>query len=179
MTSALYATIWASMALFAAGELAKAYARDRSSNWPWLVWAGGVLLCVVHMAIAMAVRYSWNFDDAARDTAVRAAAVYGFTWHGSVYVNYVFTLMWLAETVWWAASPRSYASRPAAVVWPSRLFYFVVVFNAVVIFARPPARPAGVALVAVLVLAWAGSRIGQGFSGSRESRTMMPRTPNR
>jgi len=179
MTGALYATIWTSMALFVAGELAKAYTRDRPAKWPWLVWAAGVLLCVVHMAIAMAVRYSWNFDEAARDTAARAAAVYGFSWHGSLYVNYLFTLMWLGETAWWAASPLSYAARPAALVWVSRLFYFVVVFNAVVIFARTPARPVGVALVAILALAWAGSRIRQGFSGSRQARTMMRRTPDR
>ena len=152
--TALYATIWTAMALFVAGEVAKTYARDRPVKWPWLLWAAGAILCAVHMGVAMAVRYAWNFDEAVRDTAAQAAVVYGVTWPGSLYVNYVFTLTWLAETAWWAVSPRTYAARPAAVVWLSRLFYFIVIFNAVVVFARGPARPFGVVLVAVLAAAW-------------------------
>ena len=106
----------------------------------------------------MAVRYAWNFDEAVRDTAAQAAVIYGVSWQGSLYVNYLFTLTWLAETVWWAASPRTYATRQAAVVWLSRLFYFVVIFNAIVVFARMPARLFGVALVGVLAAAWARTR---------------------
>jgi hypothetical protein len=155
MNTILYATIWAAMMLFVAGEAGKSSVeRGRVPRWTWQASAAGIMLCIVHMAIVMAARYSWNHEEAARSTAAQAASVYGVNWQGSLYVNYLFVLIWLSETVWSAVSPRSYCSRSAAVAWTARLFYLVIIFNAIVVFVRPEARPLGVALVAVLVGSW-------------------------
>ena len=155
VTTALYATIWLSMFLFVAGEAGKRFVRaDNTPKWPWWAWTIGVTFCAVHMAIAMAVHYGWNHQAAVRATAEQAAAVYGITWTGGLYVNYVFLLIWAGETAWWAISTRAYLSRGAALVWSLRAFYFVIIVNAVVVFARPAMRPAGLLLLAALVVSW-------------------------
>ena len=155
MNTALYVTIWLSMILFVAGEAGKRFARaERRSLWPVWAWAVGVVLCAVHMVIAMAVRYGLSHRDAVRGTAEQAAAVYGIGWSGGLYVNYVFLLIWAGETAWWATSPRTYLSRGAILEWSLRTFYFVIIFNAVVVFARPMMRPVGMLLIAALVATW-------------------------
>jgi hypothetical protein len=152
---ALYSTIWLSMILFVAGEAGKRFVRaDTAARWPWRAWALGVILCAVHMVIAMAVRYGWNHQDAVRATAEQAAAVYGITWRGSLYVNYVFLSIWAGEAAWWAISPRTYLGRHAVLVSLLRAFYFLILINGAVVFARPIVRPAGMLLIAALAGTW-------------------------
>jgi hypothetical protein len=155
VNTALYVTIWLSMILFVAGEAGKRFARaDSSMKWPRWAWTIGVTLCAVHMGMAMAVRYGWNHQEAVRATAEQAAAVYDINWRSGLYVNYVFLLIWAGETAWWAASPRTYLSRGAILEWSLRTFYFVIIFNAVVVFARPMMRPVGMLMIAALVATW-------------------------
>ena len=155
MSTALYSTIWLSMILFVAGEAGKRFVRaDKPVRWPWWAWTVGVALCAVHMGMAMAGRYGWSHQDAVRATAEQTAAVYGLHWNGGLYVNYVFLLVWARDTALWAMSPRTYLSRGALLTWSLRAFYSVIVFNAVVVFARPVMRPAGILLIATLIGAW-------------------------
>jgi hypothetical protein len=101
VNTALYLTIWLTVILFVAGEAGKHFARaDNSLKWPRWAWAVGVVLCAVHMVIAMAVRYGWSHRDAVLATAEQAAAVYGIGWSGGLYVNYVFLLIWAGEIAW-------------------------------------------------------------------------------
>ena len=150
----LYTTIWAAVALFVAGEAANAGGSSRLARWDWRVWAAGVALCAVHMAVAMSARYGWNHDDAVRQTAAQAATVYGVSWRGGLYVNYLFLALWATETLWRGASPAAYASRPAALRWGMRAFYLLILFNAAVVFAGPRRRIIGVALMSALVMVW-------------------------
>lgn len=155
MNTALYWTIWLSMTLFVVGEAGKRVVRAGNTlKWLRRAWTIGVILCAVHMGIALAVRYGWRHRDAVLATADQAAAVYGISWRGSLYVNYVFLLIWAGDAASWAISPRTYLCRRAALVWSLRAFYFVVLVNAVVVFARPIMRPAGIVLIAALVGAW-------------------------
>jgi hypothetical protein len=155
VTVALYATIWSAMILFVAGEMGKGRTELAEAR-AWRAWAAGAVLCAAHIAIAMSVRHGWNHDDAVRETAARAAGVYGFGWRGSLYVNYAFLVVWIAEIVWWAASAATYVQRPALVTWLLRTFYAIIIINAVVIFASPGGRVAGVLLS--IWLAWVWSR---------------------
>jgi hypothetical protein len=155
LNTALYAAIWTALVLFVAGEAGKA--RDAlcgARGWGWRAWTAGAVLCAAHMAMAMALRHGWSQQAAAAATARQTARVYGIDWAGGLYVNYAFLVVWIAEAVWWGLSPAHYAVRNAAVTWTLRSFYFVVIFNGVVIFAGPPGRIAGVLLVAGLVWTW-------------------------
>ncbi len=156
MTIAMYATIWAAMLLFVAGEAGKGRAVARAAaSWPWRAWLVGVALCAVHVTIAMAVHHGWDHEHAIRETMERTAEVYGVGPRAGLYVNYLFVVAWAAEVVWWAAWPILYAGRPPALTWALRAFYFIIIVNGVVIFASPQGRVIGVPLVAYLLWVWA------------------------
>jgi hypothetical protein len=106
------------------------------------------------MALAMAVRHAWSHDAAVAETARQTAAVFGVNWGGGVYVNYLFTASWLAESWWWRVNSDGYARMPKAVLWTLRAFYFTVIVNAAIVFASPARRMAGALLAIVLLWTW-------------------------
>jgi len=168
---ALFATIWAALCLFVAGETGKrALERSGPANrWAWPAWTLGAALCVLHMGIALGVRHHWSHPAALAETARQTAEVYGVNWGGGVYVNYLFASLWLAEAGWWRADPRSYFRRPRWITWLLRGFYFVILFNAVLVFASPAGRVAGVPLVAALAWAWRPARRSAGSVSTRST----------
>ena len=96
--------------LFAAGETGK----RRDAPLGVVGWLAGVLLLAVHIAMAMAIVHGWSHASAVAATARATNAVFGVDWGGGVYANYLFLIVWAAETAWWRASPASYAGRSAA-----------------------------------------------------------------
>jgi hypothetical protein len=139
----LYATIWIALVLLVAAEVGKGpLALDgRPARWARMAWLTGGALAIVHAVVALAIRYRWDHALAVRETARQGAALYGFAWSGSIYVNYVFLALWIALAWRWRN-------------WIWRLFVLVMVVNGAILFARPGARPFGALLVALLVWAW-------------------------
>jgi hypothetical protein len=172
VNTALYATIWGALVLFVIGEWGKQTIErmPHAARWAWRASLLGALLCIVHIAIVMGLRHGWSHDAAVRDTARQTMEVFGAAFGAGVYVNYAFVMVWLAELGWWRRNPLGYARRGRLVVWLLRVFYFVIVLNAAVIFVRPQLRIAGLALLGFWVLG-AGFKggIGSGFEarGSR------------
>jgi hypothetical protein len=156
MNAALYGTVWASVALFVAGEAGKRRVRQRRGEpaWAWPLWAAGALLCVVHSAVTFAARYGWSHEAAVRATAAQTNTMFGLEWGGGIYVNYAFMAAWIGEAIWWRVDPSGYFARPAAVTAIFRVFYAVVLVNAAVIFAAPSRRVPGVLLMLALILIW-------------------------
>jgi hypothetical protein len=156
MDAALYATAWAAVALFVAGEAGKRgrLAEVSGVRWAWPLWFAGALLCAGHSALAFAVHYGWQHDAALRATAAQTRAVYGLNWGGGIYVNYLFIAAWFAEALWWRWDPQRYFARPTIVTHVCRAFFFIVLLNATVIFAAPGRRALGTVLMTALVLAW-------------------------
>ena len=152
MTLALYSTIWVALVLFVAGEAG----RSRSSvpRWAWRASLAGPLLCAVHIVIAMGHQHHWSHSAAVEATAQQTASVYGLAWGGGVYVNYLFVAVWLAYLWLWRQRPELFAQSPA-MLWALRAFFFIIIFNAAVVFATSPMRPIGVTLSLALVLIWA------------------------
>lgn len=163
MNAALHATIWVSLCLFVAGEAGK---RELERGEPrtgkaWVAWTAGAVLCTLHMLIAFGVRHGWSHAAAAADIARRTADVFGVSWGGGIYVNYLFGAVWLAEAWWWRADPRAYARRPRWITWLLRSFDFVVLANAAIVFATPAGRAAGAPLVAILAWIWRPARLSR------------------
>jgi hypothetical protein len=148
----LHVTVWASLAMFVAGEVGKR--RARVPDWFSSVWLAGAVLCCVHIVLAFAGPHAWSHQAAVRETARQTAAIYGLDWGGGVYVNYVFVAAWLIEACWWRFNPASYRRRPWILTWGLRTFYFVIIVNAAIVFARPPFRPFGLLLSVLLMWAW-------------------------
>jgi hypothetical protein len=139
----LFATIWVALALFVIAEAGKGplAADGRPPWWARPAWFAGALLAIVHSFIAFAVQYRWDHEAAVRATAMQAAEIYGFTWSGSLYVNYLFLALWLLAAWSWRH-------------WAWRLFVLTMIVNGAIVFARPAARPFGVALITALLWAW-------------------------
>ena len=69
-------------------------------------------------------------------------------------VNYAFVAVWIAELIWWRASPAKYLSRPPSAAWSVRTFYLIVLFNAAVVFVSGFRALAGLLLIAWLLWIW-------------------------
>jgi hypothetical protein len=139
----LYGTIWMALVLFVAAEAGKGplAAGGRAAAWARPVWTLGAIVGILHAVLAFATRYNWDHEAAVVATAQQGAALYGFAWRGSIYVNYIFLLLWLTVAWTWRH-------------WVWRAFVLMMIVNGAIIFARPAARPFGVAIVCVLVWAW-------------------------
>jgi hypothetical protein len=151
VTAALYATIWLSLTMFVAALTPRRRDRDLPvPDWRWHAYATGAVLCMAHILLAMGVHHHWSHEAAVAETAARSAQVYGLGWRGGIYVNYAFILLWVVELIWWRIRPYAFARRSPVLVWSVRAFYFVVLFNAAIVFASPAGRIAGLGLLAWL-----------------------------
>ena len=149
----LFATIWIAILLFIAGEAGKRWPASHDARlWAWRAWVAGTFLCAAHMILSLAIRHGWSHRAALESTAMQTEAVYGVAFGGGVYVNYIFLGAWVAETAWWGFRPSHYFTRTAAITWTLRIFYFVVLLNAAVIFATRWLF--GLVLMSVLVWTW-------------------------
>ena len=139
----LYVTIWLALALLVAAEIGKGpLARGgRPARWARAAWLTGGVFAIVHAVLALEIRYHWDHALAVRETARQGAALYGFAWSGSIYVNYLFLALWMAVAWRWQN-------------WLWRLFVLVMIVNGAILFARPIARPFGALLAALLIWAW-------------------------
>ena len=150
MTVLMYWMVWLSLAAFAMGEIGK----SRRSAWAWSTYATGAILLVIHILLAMAVRHNWSNAAAVEATARHTNDMFGLAWGGGVYVNYVFAAIWIAELFVWRQWPDGYALRPGWIKWSLRLFYFVIIVSAAVIFATGWRRWVGAAIVLSLIWSW-------------------------
>jgi hypothetical protein len=145
-------TIWIALALFVAGE----YEPGTSRRLPAarLLFLLGALICVAHITLAMSNVHRWSHAAAIAATAAQTNAFYGVRWGGGVYVNYVFSAVWIADALQRLVAPASFARRSRALVWTLRAFYFVIIVNAAVIFAAPGRRWMGVVICVLIAVAW-------------------------
>jgi hypothetical protein len=149
LTIALYATIWASLLLFAIGETGR---HVTTRAWPRAVFIAGLLLCLIHITIAMGHVHGWSHAAAMAATAAQASATFGLDWGGGVFVNYAFVLAWGLDAALWRAggAPRATGTRR----WLLRIFYAIVLLNAAVVFAAGARRLLGLAIVIWLLWMW-------------------------
>ena len=68
-----------------------------------------------------------------------------------MYLNYLFTVLWMADAVyWWRAGLARYRERASWIHLSLHAFFFFMVVNGTVVFGRGPVRWFGVAIVAVI-----------------------------
>ena len=146
-------TVWLALSLYVAAEIA-AFKRDASEGFArWLnTLGGGVFL--LHVICAFHFYHQWSHAVAYADTARQTAAFSGWNWGGGLYVNYLFTLVWLNELIWWWASPTTFARRSCRVSRMVRAFFMFMIFNGAVVFVDNPMRWYGVALCVLLAISW-------------------------
>ena len=154
MIAALYLTIWIALILFALGESGRHRAGMVAAAWAWPAFAGGLLLCLVHIALAFEYVHGWSHAAAVAATRAQTSAVYGLDWGGGVFVNYLFVGAWAIDAWAWRAATRRGKPSPTAWRWPLRIFYAVILLNAAVVFAAGVRRLTGLAIVLWLLWLW-------------------------
>jgi hypothetical protein len=132
--------------------------RDRWARWAWTL---GCAVYLVHVAFAFQFLHHWSHAAAVEHAARRTFEVVGFEFGAGIFVNYVFTLLWIADVVlWWR---RSLASKTVApfYYWLVQAIFAFMMFNATVVFGPAFWRwVAAAALVVIVAL-----------------RILLPRTP--
>jgi hypothetical protein len=125
------------------------YVTSLATRWRFpqmsrLAWTGGCLAYLTHVACAFEFYHHWSHAEAYAFTARQTAAVVGWDWGGGLYVNYAFTLVWLADAAWWWISVKSYETRPRWIAWTVNGFMGFIAFNATVVFAEGFSRWFGI-----------------------------------
>lgn len=156
-------SVWLALVAYALGAAMMLLSRGRArwvagARW---VWTMGCVLFLVHVGCAFGFYHGWSHAAAYHETARQTAEMTGVRWGGGLFLNYVFALAWVADVLWWWLAPERYAhcSRRLAAVWHG--FFFFMVFNGAVVFAKGPVRWLGVLICGALAgLWWRGRQRG-------------------
>jgi hypothetical protein len=126
--------------------------RPASAGAARALFTAALIVTLAHVVLAFEWVYAWDHAAAVRATAQGAADRVGWGWRGSLYVNYLFLGLWLADASWWWMAPASYRRRtPGCELARAAIFVFMF-FNAAVVFATPAGRLVGVCAVGVVLI---------------------------
>ena len=151
-------TIWTALALYVAGEFGRA--RRPPAAWARQVWLLGGLVYLGHVAAAFGIHHDWSHAAAYAYTAARTDAYFGLDWGGGLWVNYAFTVIWVAEGLWWRLAPAHYARRPPALTTAVRGVFLFMIANGAVVFVSGPRRVLGIGILGALLWIWWTGRRG-------------------
>lgn len=126
-------TIWLARASAASYLVAVMLLWSRSKTHARLAWTIGLLLYLLHVFGAFHYFYDWSHSIAYRETARQTNELFGVNWGGGLYLNYLFTLVWVADCAWWWRSPIGYASRSRAISRSVHGFLAFMFVNATVV----------------------------------------------
>ena len=149
---AVATTIWIALILYVAGE----YGRTRrvAAAWARPVWLLGAFVYLLHVAAAFDIHHGWSHAAAYDYTAARTDALLGLAWGGGLWVNYAFTVIWVAEGAWWRFLPAYHAGRAPAWTTAIRCVFLFMIANGAVIFASSPRRYLGIGILVALAWIW-------------------------
>ena len=149
------ATIWGALIAYTVAESGRAQLiRGLSCGRARNVWSLGCLLYAAHVWSAFQFQHDWSHEAAYAHTAEQTAALVGLVLGGGIYVNYLFTALWVEEVVWWWVAPTSYDARSVRVRFAVRAVFLFMIVNGAVVFVDGPMRWLGAGIVAVLLVVW-------------------------
>ena len=140
-------TIRIALALAVGALAARMVRRTHFARWTWTV---GCLFYLAHVICAFHFFHDWSHQAAYDATARDADQLFGWNWGGGLYFNYAFTLIWVADVVWWWLAQGSYETRPR---WVNAIvygFFVFMAFNGAVVFATGATRWVSVAVLCCL-----------------------------
>lgn len=105
-------------------------------RWRWARWAStaGVVVYLAHVWCAFQFVYGWSHATAYRETARVSGELFGVAWGGGLWLNYLFTVVWVGEVVWW---------RPRVRWWVHGFLAFMVLNGTVVVWVMRWLRARG------------------------------------
>ncbi|MEM8961717.1 MAG: hypothetical protein AAGD38_09575 [Acidobacteriota bacterium] len=149
----VYLTVWLALVCFPAAAVGRATEDRQLGRWARRVWSFGCLLFGLHVVSAFGVFYQWSHAFALAETARQTFEATGFESGSGLYLNYLFALLWLIETVWWWWRPVSYRRRSLGIFLAVQGFFLFMIVNGAVIFVDGPRRWLGVVVTTMAVIA--------------------------
>jgi len=124
--------------------------RDRWARWAWTL---GCAVYLAHVVFAFRFLHHWSHAAAVEHAARRTFEVVGFEFGGGIYVNYAFTLLWVADVALWWRRSQTKTAASAPYYWLVQAIFAFMMFNATVVFGPAFWKwVAGLALVAIVAL---------------------------
>jgi protein-S-isoprenylcysteine O-methyltransferase Ste14 len=114
------------------------------------LWTSGCLLYLAHVVSAFQFVDGWSHEAAYRATAGRTAEAFGLDWGGGLYLNYLFTVVWVGDVLWWWRGLARYAARPRWLDRTVQALLAFMAFNGAVVFGSGPVRWVGLAVCLAL-----------------------------
>jgi hypothetical protein len=108
-------TVWLARASAVAYVIALLLRATSFSRAARMVWTGALCLYLLHVCGAFEYFYHWSHAIAYEETARQTAELFGVEWGGGIYLNYLFTIVWLVDCLWWWVRSESYGERPRIV----------------------------------------------------------------
>ena len=121
-------------------------------------WTLGCAFFIAHVVSAFHFQHHWSHAAAYAETARRTSELFGWSWGGGLYLNYLFTLLWVGDVCWWWGAPASYTRRPRWLDAALLGFMAFMAFNGAVVFASGLVRWLGLAVTCGLGFLWLFSR---------------------
>ncbi len=124
-------------------------------DWARVTWSLGCLFFLVHVVCAFEIHYQWSHQIAESQTAAKTEKLTGIETNVGIYVNYLFTLVWLVDTgFWWLVGSNRYSNRPRTITIAIHVLFIFMIFNGAIVFASGPARWIGVLVLAAALISW-------------------------
>jgi len=124
-----------------------------------LIWTLGCIIFLAHVAAAFHFYHHWSHADALEATRAESLEVANFNSGLGLWLNYLFTLLWLLETIAWWRSNDQYLARPRRSHLIVHGFMLFMIVNATVIFETGSVRGFGLAgCLGVVIAALANLR---------------------
>ena len=119
-----------------------------------IIWSAGCVMYLIHVALAFDAFHDWSHDAAVEFTAVETERMVGIRRGEGVWVNYVFSLIWIIDC---ARLTRAWHRGEPTVGWQDWLvhtFFAGIVFSATVVFGPPVYRWLAILVAIVWLAAW-------------------------
>ena len=136
-------TVWLALLGYIAGVVAAFTKRNDQAlqRVARLFWTAGCAFFILHVGAAFHFSYQWSHTLALQETAQATAVRTGIESGFGLYLNYLFTLLWILDTLcWWKLGLKGYLQRPRWIDITLHSFFFFMAFNATVIFAAGAIR---------------------------------------
>jgi hypothetical protein len=117
-----------------------------------IAWTVGALFQAAHVAAAMGFYHAWSHAEAYEHTARQTAAMTGWDWGGGLYLNYLFTALWIADAAWWNVDRTRYDQRSSWIDAVLLGFMAFMAVNGAIVFAPPVTRFIAGAITLLLLL---------------------------
>jgi hypothetical protein len=97
-------TVWLALAAYAIGTACIVRSSFTRARW---IWTLGCAFYLAHVLCAFGFFHNWSHTAAYVETAHQTRELVGWNWGAGIFVNYLFTLVWLADVLWWWLAPAT------------------------------------------------------------------------